>query len=103
MSLDLLKQKIENLRNDLNNHNYNYYILDKQLISDFEYDEMMNRLKDLENKYPQFNDPNSPTQRVGGKVLDNFKTSNHSLPMLSLENTYNENDLLKFDERILKK
>ena len=56
MSLDLLKQKIENLRIDLNNHNYNYYILDKQLISDFEYDEMMSRLNELENKYPQFYD-----------------------------------------------
>ena len=103
MSLDLLKQKIENLRTDLNNHNYNYYILDKQLISDFEYDEMMSRLNELENKYPQFYDPNSPTQRVGGKVLDNFKTVNHSVPMLSLENTYNENDLLNFNDRVLKK
>ena len=103
MSLDLLKQKIENLRIDLNNHNYNYYILDKQLISDFEYDEMMSRLNELENKYPQFYDPNSPTQRVGGKVLDNFKTVNHSVPMLSLENTYNENDLLNFNDRVLKK
>lgn len=103
MSLDLLKQKIENLRKDLNNHNYNYYILDKQLISDFEYDEMMNRLNELEKSYPQFYDPNSPTQRVGGKVLDNFKNFNHSVPMLSLENTYNENDLLNFNERVLKK
>ena len=103
MSLDLLKQKIENLRKDLNNHNYNYYILDKQLISDFEYDEMMNHLNELEKSYPQFYDPNSPTQRVGGKVLDNFKNFNHSVPMLSLENTYNENDLLNFNERVLKK
>ena len=94
------KEEIEILRKTLEQHNYNYYVLNQPTISDFEFDQMMNKLQDLEYFYPQFADPNSPTQRVGSDLSQSFKTVAHKYPMLSLANTYNEGDVRDFYERV---
>ena len=87
---------------ELNRHNYNYYVLAMPTIGDFEFDKKLKHLADLEKANPDFADPNSPTQRVGGDITKNFVTVQHKYPMLSLGNTYNEQDLRDFDERIRK-
>ena len=94
------KEEIEQLRAELNQHNYNYYVLNAPTISDYDFDQMMHRLEDLETFYPQYADPNSPTQRVGSDVSHSFKQVAHKYPMLSLANTYNENDVRDFYERV---
>ena len=96
------KNRIEFLRESINNYNYNYYVLDKSLISDFEFDKLLEELIFLENKYPQFFDPNSPSQRVGSGLSDQFVSVEHKHRMLSLGNTYSEDDLIDFDNRIKK-
>ena len=83
-----IKEKISELRASLHEHNYLYYIKDAPVISDFEFDQMLNSLLELEQEYPEFFDANSPTQRVGGGVTKNFKTQLHRHPMYSLSNTY---------------
>ena len=88
-----IKDKIEQLRSALHEHNYNYYILDAPSISDFEFDKMLKSLLVLEKAHPNFYDPNSPTQRVGGGVTKNFKTLKHRFPMYSLANTYSREEL----------
>jgi DNA ligase (NAD+) len=97
-----LKSKIELLRNEINAHNHAYYLLDKPVVSDFEFDEMLAELIQLEKEHPAFFDPNSPSQRVGGSVNKNFKTVPHKRAMLSLGNTYSEEDLRDFDKRVQK-
>lgn len=87
---------------ELNQHNYNYYVLAMPTIGDYEFDKKLKHLAELEKANPDFADPNSPTQRVGGDITKNFITVNHKYPMLSLGNTYNEQDLRDFDERIRK-
>ena len=72
---------IKNLRDELNQHNYNYYVLDKPTISDFEFDQKLKQLQDLEAQHPEFFDENSPTQRVGGMVTKNFETVKHEYRM----------------------
>ncbi|RPG60702.1 MAG: NAD-dependent DNA ligase LigA [Flavobacteriales bacterium TMED191] len=94
-----IKERIEYLRNELNHHNYLYYILDKPRISDIEFDRLMSELATLENRYPNFSDPLSPTKRVGGNTVSTFKSVKHSFPMLSLDNTYTNSDLNKFDQK----
>ena len=94
--------RIELLRKELANHNYAYYLLDKPTISDFEFDSLLNELVILEKEHPELFDSNSPSQRVGGKVNKNFETIKHKRPMLSLGNTYSEEDLRDFDKRIQK-
>ena len=101
MQMDL-KSKIELLRNEINAHNHAYYLLDKPVVSDFEFDEMLAELIQLEKEHPAFFDPNSPSQRVGGSVNKNFKTVPHKRAMLSLGNTYSEEDLRDFDKRVQK-
>lgn len=96
------KNRIEKLRNEINVHNYNYYVLSSLVISDFEYDMMMNELMELERKYPEFFDDNSPTQRVGNDSNLEFEQYDHTYPMLSLANTYSEEELRDFDTRIRK-
>lgn len=96
------KEKIEELIKELNQHNYNYYVLAMPTIEDYEFDKKLEELADLERQYPAFLNPNSPTQKVGGEVTKLFKTVRHKYPMLSLGNTYNEQDLRDFDERIRK-
>lgn len=97
-----IKEKINQLREELNQHNYNYYVLDAPVISDFEFDQMLKQLHQLEEQHPEFFDPNSPTQRVGGAVTKNFETIVHEFPMHSLDNSYSEEDLLDWEKRIKK-
>ena len=99
--MDMLKY-IEELRNKLHHHNYLYYIKDAPEISDIEFDQILNELVSLENKYPQYFDANSPSQRVGSSLSNSFKTFNHKYRMYSLENSYSVEDLVKWNERIEK-
>ena len=96
------KSRIDILRKELSDHNYAYYLLDKPTISDFEFDKLLEELIALENLHPEFFDPNSPSQRVGGEVNKQFETISHKRPMLSLGNTYSEDELRDFDKRIQK-
>lgn len=94
------KEEIELLRQQLHQHNYNYYVLNQPTISDFEFDQMMRKLQDLEMFFPQFYDPNSPTQRVGSDINQAFKQVPHKYPMLSLANTYSINEVRDFYQRV---
>jgi DNA ligase (NAD+) len=96
------KQQIETISAELKQHSYNYYVLAMPAISDFEFDKKLEQLAALEQQFPEFLDPDSPTQKVGGFVTKEFKTVKHRWPMLSLGNTYNEQELLDFDQRIRK-
>ena len=98
-----IKERVEELREKLRFHEYRYHVLDDPVISDAEYDEMMKELRELENKYPELEDPNSPTRRVGGEPLDKFEKVEHSEEMLSLDNAFSEEDVYDFDERIRKR
>jgi len=102
MSLFAIREEMDALVAELNQHNYNYYVLAMPTIGDYEFDKKLKHLADLEKANPDFADPNSPTQRVGGDITKNFITVQHKYPMLSLGNTYNEQDLRDFDERIRK-
>src|SRR5690554_6277892 len=97
--MDVLAQ-ITALRNELNQHNYNYYVLDQPTISDFEFDTKLKQLQDLEAANPEFFDATSPTQRVGGSITKNFKTVTHQHRMYSLENSYSREELLDWEQRI---
>ena len=97
-----IKEKISELRASLHEHNYLYYIKDAPVISDFEFDQMLNSLLELEREYPEFFDANSPTQRVGGGVTKNFKTQLHRYPMYSLSNTYSKEELMQWVTRVEK-
>ena len=93
---------IKNLRDELNQHNYNYYVLDNPTISDFEFDQKLKQLQDLELQHPEFFDENSPTQRVGGTIIKNFETVQHEFRMYSLDNSYSIEDLQDWETRIQK-
>ncbi|MDO4225591.1 MAG: NAD-dependent DNA ligase LigA, partial [Bergeyella zoohelcum] len=93
---------ISALREELHQHNHNYYILDNPTISDFEFDEKLKQLQELENQYPEYQDPNSPTLRVGGGITKNFPTIQHQFRMYSLDNSYDFNDLEDWENRIIK-
>lgn len=97
-----IKTQIQSLRDELREHNYNYYVLDNPTIEDFEFDMKLKQLQDLEAKHPEFFDPNSPTLRVGGEVTKNFKTVVHEYRMYSLDNSYSKEDLLDWEKRIEK-
>ena len=97
-----IQHQIQTFREELNQHNYNYYVLDKPLISDYEFDLKLKELQDLENKYPEYFDKNSPTQRVGGTITKNFETIPHEHRMYSLDNSYSKEDLLDWEIRIQK-
>ena len=96
---NLIQTKIEELRRQLNRYNYEYYVLDSPTIEDRQFDILMRELEDLEKQYPQFQSPNSPTQRVGGQVNKGFVQAEHSFPMLSLSNTYSKEELIDFVNR----
>jgi DNA ligase (NAD+) len=102
MSLFGVQEKIESLRKAISEHNYQYYVLAQPLISDYEFDMLLQELIQLEAKHPEYFDANSPTQKVGGTVNKNFESFTHEYPMLSLGNTYNEEDLRDFDQRVEK-
>jgi len=95
-------KKINKLRDELHHHNYLYYNLNSSIISDFEFDKKLKDLIDLEKKNPLFVDKNSPSQRVGGLTSNSFKTIIHNKPMYSLSNTYNKEEVFKWEERVLK-
>ena len=97
-----IQQKIQSLRDELNTHNYNYYVLDNTTISDYEFDIKLKELEKLEDENPEFFDVNSPTQRVGGTITKNFKTVTHKNRMYSLDNSYSKEDLLDWEKRIQK-
>lgn len=97
-----ISQLIQSLRDELNQHNYNYYVLDKPTISDFEFDQKLKQLQELENKHPEFFDENSPTQRVGGAITKNFETVTHDYRMYSLDNSYSKEDVMDWENRIQK-
>ncbi|NHM07744.1 NAD-dependent DNA ligase LigA [Flavobacterium sp. CYK-4] len=99
--MDIL-QTIQNLREELNLHNHNYYVLDAPTISDFEFDQKLKQLQELENQHPEYFDENSPTQRVGGAVTKNFQTVVHDFRMYSLDNSYSKEDLTDWENRIQK-
>ena len=97
-----VKEKIDQLRADLHRHNYNYYVLNAPEISDKELDDMMRELQDLEKAHPEYMDKNSPTMRVGSDLNKNFVQVAHKYPMLSLGNTYSENEVADFYDRVKK-
>lgn len=92
--------RIIQLRNELHQHNHNYYVLNSPTISDQEFDQLLRELQDLEHAHPEVFDPNSPTQRVGSDLNNEFQTVLHRRPMLSLSNTYNRQEVQEFYERI---
>lgn len=94
------QEEILQLRKELEQHNYNYYVLNQPTITDYEFDQMMHHLQDLEEQHPEMADPNSPTQRVGSDLNQQFKSVAHKYPMLSLSNTYNANEVREFYERV---
>jgi len=96
------KITIDDLCNQIEKHNYNYYTLSNATISDLAFDELLNQLIDLEKKFPHLQNPNSPTLKVGGSITKDFETVKHKYAMLSLGNTYNEEDLRDFDDKIKK-
>ena len=99
VSPQILK-KAQELRSTLHRHNYRYYVLDDPEISDAEYDRLMQELMRLEGKYPQLRQPDSPTVRVGAPPLEKFDSVAHSIPMLSLDNGFSDEDILEFDRRV---
>lgn len=100
--MENVRQQIEALRAELNQHNYNYYVLSQPTISDYEFDMKMHELQNLEMDHPELFDPNSPTVRVGSDVTKEFRQVAHRYPMLSLGNTYSEGDVADFYERVRK-
>ena len=95
-------ERIDQLREELHRHNYNYYVLNAPEISDKEFDDLMRELQDLEKEHPEYQDDNSPTMRVGSDLNKNFTQVAHKYPMLSLGNTYSENEVTDFYERVKK-
>ncbi len=100
--MTVIAEKIAALRKTLHEHNHRYYLLDDPVISDQEFDQLLRELQDLEEAHPEFYDPNSPTQRVGGGVTKSFETVAHRFPMYSLSNTYSKEELEQWEERIRK-
>lgn len=97
-----IQQKIKELREELTRHNYNYYILDQPTISDYEFDQLLNELIELEKAHPELYDENSPSQRVGGAITKNFPTVQHEFRMYSLDNSYSIEDMQDWEKRIEK-
>src|SRR5579864_7722985 len=93
------RREIERLRDEISRHDYLYYVVAQPEISDTEYDKLYRQLQDLEKQFPDLVAADSPTQRVGGEVMGGFKPFKHRVPMLSLDNTYNENEVLEWDDR----
>ncbi|MDP4273702.1 MAG: NAD-dependent DNA ligase LigA [Bacteroidota bacterium] len=102
MTTDEARQRIDTLREQINRLNTNYYVLSQPIVSDYEYDVLMNELIKLEKDYPQFKDENSPTQRIGDDSNKEFEQAEHKYQMLSLGNTYSEGEVADFDNRVRK-
>lgn len=95
-----VQQQIEQLRSELNEHSYRYYVLDDPSVPDAEYDRLFRQLQQLESEHPHLITSESPTQRVGNQPLDGFKQVQHKVPMLSLDNVFNPEELRAFDQRL---
>ena len=102
MNIAHAKKKIERLRKKIHHHNYQYYVLNEPIISDYQYDHLYKELEELERLFPELITSDSPTQRIGGKPLKEFKTVKHTVKMLSLDNTYSEDEVREFDKRVKK-
>ena len=102
MASEAIKKRVEKLREEIEYHNYRYYVLDQPEISDAQYDRLMRELEKLEDEYPELRSPNSPTQRVGAPPLESFEIVRHTLPMLSLANAFDESEARDFDKRVKK-
>lgn len=100
--MENILKRLDNLKEEIKNHNYSYYVMDNPTITDFEYDKLMAELIEIENKYPELKTGDSPSQRVGGIALKEFSQVVHDIRMLSLDNSYNEKDLMDFDNRLKK-
>ena len=96
------KEKIAQLSEDIEKHNHNYYVLSAPTISDYDFDQLLKELEQLESQFPEFVEENSPTKRVGGDITKNFETVEHEYPMLSLSNTYSEEEIIDWEKRIKK-
>src|SRR5690349_24926302 len=96
------QKSIAELTEEINRHNELYYLKDKPEISDFDFDKLLEKLVTLEKDFPQYKKPDSPTQRVGGGIVKEFASVTHRYPMLSLGNTYSEEELKDFDGRVAK-
>ena len=101
MDLQRVEQEIEGLREAINKHNHAYYVLSNPVVSDYDFDQLLNRLEKLEAEHPQFADTNSPTQRVGSDINQAFVQESHAYPMLSLSNSYNPSEVMEFHNRIV--
>lgn len=93
------RQEMKELRDTLNAHGYRYYVLDEPTISDYEYDHMLRRLEDLEAAHPEEITPDSPTQRIGGRTLSEFQQVTHPVPLESLQDVFNDDEVCQFLER----
>jgi DNA ligase (NAD+) len=102
MASETIKKRVEKLREEIEYHNYLYYVLDRPEISDAQYDRLMRELEKLEEEHPELHSPNSPTQRVGAPPLEAFEIVKHTLPMLSLANAFDETEARDFDKRVKK-
>ena len=98
--MDKIKEELENLKHEIRENAYRYYVEDNPTISDAEYDKMFKRLLEIEEKYPELKTSDSPSNRVGGEVISEFNKIHHKIPMLSLSNMFSENDIRQFDRRI---
>ncbi len=100
--LDKVREKVLALRREIEEHNYRYHVLDQPVIEDQKFDRMMRELQELEEAYPELQDANSPTRRVGGEPLPSFENLEHKVPMLGLDNAFSEEELVDFDSRVRK-
>lgn len=100
--IDKAKEKVLSLRRKIDEHNYYYHVLDQPLIDDRKFDQLMRELQDLEEAFPELQDPDSPTRRIGAKPLETFDSLEHKIPMLGLDNAFNEEELADFDARVRK-
>jgi DNA ligase (NAD+) len=96
------RERIHQLTVELNDHNHRYYVLNNPTISDFDFDQLLKELENLETQFPELTDPNSPTKRVGGDITDKFEKVKHRHPMLSLSNTYSRDEIREWEERVHK-
>jgi DNA ligase (NAD+) len=102
MNIEAARKKIQELTISLHEHNHRYYVLNQPVISDFEFDQLLKELEQLEAQFPELADPNSPTKRVGGDITDKFEKVKHRYPMLSLSNTYSQEEIREWEERVHK-
>ena len=102
MTVEEAKRRIRELTDQINDHNYHYYVLADPVITDFEFDQLMEELQQLESEFPELTDKDTPTRRVGGEITKEFRQVVHSYPMLSLSNTYSEEEITDFDKRLRK-